>query len=573
MRLLFALFFLASACLGQGADFHALLDREWEWTMQQSPTWASSLGDRRWNDRWEDLSLPAIEARHEHQRQLVKKLEATDRAALSPADQLNYDLLLRDVRDGIEGFPFRLYLAPINRRDGIQAIDELADSLRFETVKDYEDWLARMHAFPAYMDQTIGLLREGIRQHIVQPKIVIQPVLEQVDKQIKVEPCDHPFLLRFAKMPPAIPEPEQDRLRAAGTKAVQEQVIPAFQRLRTFLEKEYLPACYDEVGVWQHPHGADCYAYLARHFTTTKLTPREIHEIGLREVERITAEMEKVKEQVKFQGTLAQFFDYLRTDKRFFYPTSDDLFTAYEATAKRIDPTLVKLFRAMPRMPYGVEAIPEKSAPHTTTAYYREPALDGSRAGTFFVNLYKPETRPKWEMMALALHESVPGHHFQIALAQEQGELPMFRRQLQFTAYVEGWALYCESLGYELGLYEDPYDKFGQLTYDMWRAVRLVVDTGMHSMHWTREQAIAYFKEHTPKTDQDIVNEIDRYIGWPGQALAYKIGQLKIRELRTRAEKRLGDRFDVRSFHDTILLGGALPLDVLEQRLDAWMQR
>lgn len=557
----------------QSADFRALLDREWEWTMEQSPTWASSLGDRRWNDRWEDIGAAAIEARNEHQRLLLKELEAMDRAALSEADQLNYDLLVRQLRDELEGLPFQLHLMPINRRGGIQTSDELADALRFDTVKDYEDWVARMRAFPAYMDQTIALMREGIRLRIAQPKVVIEPVLEQVDGQIVGEVAKHPFLARFVKMPSAIADTDQSRLRAEGAKAVTELIIPAFERLKTFLKEEYLPACYDEVGVWQHPQGAACYAHLARRFTTTALTPREIHDIGLREVERITAAMEKVKAQVRFPGTLAQFFEHLRTDKRFFYASSADLMLGYEAMSKRIDPTLVKLFRAMPRMPYAVKSIPDKIAPHTTTAYYREPAPDGSRAGTFFVNLFKPETRPKWEMMALSLHESVPGHHFQIALAQEQGELPEFRRQLQFTAYVEGWALYCESLGDELGLYDDPYDKFGQLTYDMWRAVRLVVDTGIHELRWSRDKAITFFRDHASKSEQDIVNEIDRYIGWPGQALAYKIGQLKIRELRTEAEAALGDHFDVRAFHDAVLLSGAVPLDVLQLRVREHIQK
>lgn len=558
----------APPCLAD--DFRALLDREWEWAMEQSPTWASSLGDRRWNNRWEDMSLSAVEARNEHQKRLLKELEGLDRAALNSADQLNYDLLVRQLRDEVEGMPFQLHLVPINRRGGIQTSDELADSLRFDTVKDYEDWIARMESFPALMDQTIALMREGIRQRILQPKVVIAPVLEQVDRQIAVEPGKHPFLARFTRFPAAMAGSERERLLSAGRKAAQEQVIPAFERLHTFLKNEYLPASYDEVGVWQHPQGAACYAHLARHFTTTQLTPRETHDLGLHEVERITAAMEKVKAQVKFGGTLSQFFEHLRTDKRYFYESPAELMLGYEAMSKRIDPTLVKLFRAMPRMPYGVQAIPEKIAPHTTTAYYREPAPDGSRAGTFFVNLFKPETRPKWEMMALSLHESVPGHHFQIALAQEQGELPMFRRQLGFTSYVEGWALYCESLGDELGLYDNPYDKFGQLTYDMWRAVRLVVDTGIHELRWDREKAISYFRDHAPKTEQDIVNEIDRYIGWPGQALAYKIGQLKIRQLRTEAETALGEKFDVRSFHDAVLLGGSLPLDVLEQRVREW---
>ncbi len=572
---------LTAACLclivsAHAADaetsFHALLDREWEWNMQQWPTWASSLGDRRWNDRWDDVSLATQEAQQKHREGLLEEVKGIDRKALSPADQLNLDLFLRDLEMQVKGWQFHLHLMPVTQRDGIQLADELADSLRFQTVKDYEDWIARMQSFPVSMEQTIALMRQGIAEHILQPKIIMQRVPAQIDRQINAEPEKHPFFAPFTKFPSSIPEADQERLKALAVKAVEEQVVPAYRQFKTFFVNEYLPACFDESGIWQMPHGHDCYAHLARQFTTTNLTPQQIHDIGLAEVQRITQEMEAVKKRAAFSGSLAEFFAFLRADKRFYCASAGDLLMHYEATAKRIDPTLVKLFHAMPRTPYGVKAIPEKIAPDTTAAYYREPAPDGSRAGTFFINLYKPETRPTWEMMTLALHESVPGHHFQIALAQEQGSLPVFRRHLQFTAFVEGWALYCESLGDELGLYDGVYDKMGQLSFDMWRAVRLVVDTGIHEFKWSRERAITFFRDHTPRSEQDMTNEVDRYIGWPGQALAYKVGQLKIRELRTRAEKVLGDKFDVRGFHDVVLLGGALPLDVLEARVDAWIK-
>ncbi|MEW6304013.1 MAG: DUF885 domain-containing protein [Verrucomicrobiota bacterium] len=554
-------------------SLHALFAREWDYAMEQAPTWASELGDRRWNDRWEDLSLDAIARRHRHNQDLLAELQRLDRAKLPPADQLNYDLFRKGYADGVEGHQFALYLIPINQRNGIQTADELADSLRFETLKDYEDWLGRLRAFPRYLDQTLALLREGARTRTVLPKIVMQRVPAQIDKQIVEKPADSPFFKPFRQFPDSISAADRQRLVAAAQDTIGRGVIPAFRKLKEYFAGEYLPACFDEVGAWQLPQGERLYAFQARLYTTTSLTPQEIHELGLNEVKRIRAGMIVAKDKAGFKGSLPEFFQFLRTDPQFYYKTSGELLDGYRAISKRIDPHMVRLFKTLPRMPYGVEPIPDNVAPDTTTAYYRQPAADGSRAGTFFVNLYRPETRPKWEMMALSLHEAVPGHHLQIALAMEQGELPNFRRYGGYTAYVEGWGLYSEHLGEELGLYDDPYSKMGQLTYEMWRAVRLVVDTGMHYKKWTRQQAIDFFKDNAPKAENDIINEIDRYIAWPGQALAYKIGELKLKELRARAQRELGPRFDVKEFHDVILASGALPLDVLEERVAAWLAR
>jgi uncharacterized protein (DUF885 family) len=550
---------------------HALFAREWEYTMEQSPTWASHLGDRRWNDRWNDTSLPAIERRHEHDVAVLAELRRMDRRKLPPPDQLNCDLFEWQYVSGIEGFQFREHLIPLTQREGIQLADELADALRFETEKDYGDWIARLRSFPVYMDQTIALMREGIRARMVLPKITARRIPAQIEKQVVVRAEESPFFKPFRKFPAALSGAVRSRLVSEGADAVSTAVIPAFRRFQTFFTGEYLPACYDDVGAWQMPDGTNYYAFCARHFTTTTLTPLEIHRIGLSEVARIRAEMEAVKKQAGFGGTLPEFFNFLRTDTRFQCATAAELLSEYRAMAKRIDPTLVKLFRTLPRTPYGVEPIPDNAAPDTTAAYYRQPAADGSRAGSYFVNTYRPETRYRWEMTALSLHEAVPGHHLQIALAMEQGELPPFRRHSETTAFVEGWALYAEHLGDELGLYGDPYARFGKLTYEMWRAVRLVVDTGIHQLHWSRDRAISFFRDNAPKGENDIVNEIDRYISWPGQALAYKIGELKIKELRSRAERELGAGFDVREFHDVVLLSGALPLAILEKRVDGWI--
>ena len=573
----FSVFILAATAIAQDASttkaLHDLFASEWEYGLQQSPARASQLGDRRWNDRWGDRSLAAIKARHEHDLDVLQRLVKIDRSKLSAADQLNYDLFKKDYETGIEEYKYRWYLAPLNQRGGIQTQNELSDSLRFETVKDYDDWIARMNAFPVYMDQTIALMGEGIKARVLLPKVIMQRVPAQIDKQIVEKPEDSLFYKPFKRFPAAIPAAERERLSRDALAAVNANVIPSYKRFKKFFVDEYLPASFDEVGAWQMPQGEAMYAHFVRRYTTTNVTPREVHEKGLSEVKRIRAAMQEVMNQVGFKGTLAEFFTFLRTDKRFYYDTPAELFAAYQAMSKRIDPHLVKVFRKLPRMPYGVEEIPAAVAPDTTTAYYRQPSADGSRAGTYFVNLYKPESRPKWEMMALSLHEAVPGHHLQIALAQEQGDIPNFRRFGGYTAFVEGWGLYAESLGEDMGLYDDPYAKFGQLTYEMWRAVRLVVDTGIHQLHWTRKQAIDYFMENAAKQELDIVNEVDRYIAWPGQALAYKTGELKIKELRARARQELGSKFDIREFHEVVLGSGAVPLDVLERHVTEWIAK
>jgi uncharacterized protein (DUF885 family) len=554
-----------------GKALNEFFESEWNYNMEQTPAQASSMGDRRWNDRWGDQSLEAIRKREEHAIAALEGLKKFDRTQLSAADQLNYDLFRKDLEQDIEGAKFRSYLMPINQRGGIQTLDELGDRLRFETVKDFDDWIARLRAFPTLMDQTIALMKEGVRAHVMWPKIVLNRVTGQIDKQLVGKPEESPFFKPFKKFPDAIGAADREQLTKTAQEAISSGVLPSFQKLKKYFADEYLPAAFDEVGVWKMPQGAEYYAYLARRHTTTDLTPQQIHEKGLSEVARIKSEMETIMGKVGFKGTMPEFFTKLRTDPQFFYKTPEELLEAYRALAKQIDPNLVKVFKTLPRTPYGVTPIPDKIAPDTTTAYYNQPAADGSRAGTYFVNLYKPETRPKWEMTALSLHESVPGHHLQIALAQELGDIPKFRRYGFYTAFVEGWGLYSESLGQEMGMYDDPYSKFGQLTYEMWRAVRLVVDTGMHSMKWDRQKAIDYFMTNAPKAENDIVNEIDRYISMPGQALAYKIGELKIKELRERARREIGDGFDVREFHDAVLLSGAVPLDVLEQNINRWV--
>jgi uncharacterized protein (DUF885 family) len=552
---------------------HDLFTSEWDYWMEQYPTWASSLGDRRWNDRWEDRSLNAIEKRNGHNLEVLAKLKTIDQESLSAFDRLNYKLFFNDYENAVEEYGYRLYLIPLNQLHGVQTADELADALRFETVKDYEDWLARLRALPTYMEQTVALMREGVRTRMMLPKIVLERIPAQIDHQIVGDAKASPLYKPFTHFPAGLPKGERSRLATAAEQEIENSVIPAFCRLKEFFVRDYLPAAPEQVGIWQWPQGEATYGFLARLHTTTDMTPKEIHDIGLREVTRIKAEMQTIIERLGFKGSFGEFAAFLRNDPQFYYKTPEELLTAYRALTRRIDPLLVKLFKTLPRQPYGVAPIPENVAPDSTTAYYRGPAADGSRAGTYFVNLHKPETRPKHEMMALSLHEAVPGHHLQIALAMEREELPNFRRHGGYTPFVEGWGLYAESLGAEMGLYDDLYSKFGQLTFEMWRAVRLVVDTGIHSMHWDRQRAIAFFQENTARPELDIVNEVDRYIAMPGQALAYKIGQLKISAIRSKAEKALGEKFDIRAFHDELLKNGALPLDVLEEKMDDWITK
>ena len=572
LSLLFAPLHAQEKSLDPAKELHELFASEWDYQMEQHPAWASRLGDRRWNDRWADLSLDAIEKRHRHKLEVLTRLRVMNREAFSSGDQLNYDLFLKDYQDEVEGYRYRWYLIPLNQRGGIQTIDELADVLRFESLKDFEDWLARLRAFPTYMDQTIALMREGIKTRMILPKIVLDRIPTQIDHQIVSDPKASPFYKPFTRYSTSIAEADRSRLSQEAEKTIAASVVPAFRQLKEFFLKDYLPAAWDQVGVWQLPQGEAMYGFFVRIETTTTMTPREIHDLGLSEVKRIRAEMQNIIDKLGFKGSFAEFAAFLRNDPQFYYKTPEELLVAYRALTRRIDPMLVKLFGTLPRTPYGVEPIPKNIAPDTTTAYYNSPAADGSRAGTYFVNLYKPETRPKYEMMALSLHEAVPGHHLQISLAMEQKGLPNFRRYGGYTAFVEGWGLYAESLGEEMGLYDDPYSKFGQLMYEVWRAARLVVDTGLHYMRWDRQKAIDFLSENTAKPELDVVNEIDRYIAMPGQALAYKIGQLKIAALRAKAEKRLGAKFDIRAFHDELLKDGMLPLDLLETKMDAWIE-
>ena len=552
------------------AELTAIIDDHWQWTLSQYPERRLEYGDRSGNDQWTDMSLDAFQRRYEDEGRFVQRLEQIEPATLSEDAQVNRAMLLRQLRDNLTEYEDGLYLIALDMRSGPQHRHSMVDTLPMESAQDHEDWLNRLRGLPEQLSQYQALLSEGISRDRTQAQIVMSRVPSQIANLITDQASESPFYRAFATMPEGIDPDTQSSLQSAAATVIDEQVNPALQALLAFLESDYLPAARPP-GIGTLPGGKQVYSRLAQHFTTTELTPDEIHEIGLREVARIRGEMEAVIDTVGFEGDIAAFNEVLRTDPQFYYETPEALLEGYQAVSKRLDPGLVNLFGKLPRAPYGVRPIPDEEAPDTTTAYYMRPAIDGSRPGWYYVNLYQPEVRPKFEMEVLSVHESVPGHHLQISLAQELTGLPEFRRTGGFTAFIEGWGLYSERLGYDMGLYKDPYSRYGQLVYDMWRAVRLVVDTGIHYFGWSRQKAIDYFIANAAKSEADIINEIDRYIGWPGQALAYKIGQMKMLELRGAAETALGEDFDIRTFHDHMLSAGALPLDILERRMDAWL--
>ena len=549
-----------------------LFDSTWQEDLADDPVGATQLGDARYNDKLRDWSQVAIDLRHKKNYARLQALTKIDREKLSKEDQLNYDLFQRDIKSRIEDYQFKPWMFYVTTGSGPQQLAEVAEFAPFKSVKDYDNWIARINASGVYIDQWILLLTQGVTERLTQPRVVVNKVLEQMKGPLTADVEANPFYAPFKKFPDGVPAAEQARLTAAAKTAIQSVAIPAFQRFDKFFREVYLAGSRDTVGIYDTTGGEQYYRNRIRYFTTVdRLDAAAIHNLGLEEVKRIRAEMDKTLEGINFLGTLDQFLGFIRTDPRFFYKTPQELMAAYEKTLRGIEPQLPKLFGRLPKTPVGIRPIPDAIAPTTTTAYYQPPSLDGSRQGYYYVNLYKPESRPIWEIEALTAHESVPGHHLQIALSYELAGLPQFRRNADYTAFIEGWALYSEKLGYDLGLYQDDFQKMGQLNYEMWRAVRLVVDTGMHAFKWTRDQAVYYFKQNTGKSDQDIQNEIDRYISWPGQALAYKVGQLRIQSLRAEAEKALGDKFDVRAFHDKLLGSGALPLSILDTEMRAWI--
>ena len=550
--------------------FKEFLDKNWQDSLEKSPLFASLLGDKRYDEKVSSNSIEDFFIEKEYESYVLDVLSQIDPNNLSEEDQLNYRLLKSDYEISLEGREYPGYYMRLNQRGGVQDYYLYGNRLNFTDLQSYKNWFERVKGYTQNVRNSLEINKEGLELGYTQPKLVTRGVSAQIGAMLERDLEDHPYFKIFKNVGDVASPEDALALQNEVKEYIQNDLNPTYQELYDFLINEYLPKSRDTIGISDVPNGKEWYEYLARYHTTTNLTPDEIHEIGLREVAKIRAEMEGIIEQVGWEGDFNSFLQYLRTDSRFYYETGEELLQAYRAMSKEIDAYMPTLFNKLPRAPYGVIPIPMESAPFTTTAYYNAPSE--GRPGYYYANLYMPEVRPKYEIPVLSVHEAVPGHHHQISLAQEMENVPNFRKYLSITAFVEGWGLYSEQLGESMGIYDDPYDKFGQLTYDMWRAVRLVVDTGMHYKNWSREDAVNLFLENTAKTEQDINNEVDRYIAWPGQALAYKIGQLKIMELRDKSKEALGDDFDIKDFHDHILSFGSIPLNILEEKVDEFIE-
>jgi len=555
----------------QDTQFESFLANQWDEGLKDNPIFASNLGDKRFNTKISSNSSGQFKINKAKEEKSLKELQLFNIELLNDENKLNYKLAELSMLNSIERMNFPSYLMRLNQRGGIQSFYETGDRLVYTSKQDYEDWLTRLNSFVENIDNSLTNNKQGLELGYTQPKLVTRGVIAQISAIINSDIENHPYLKVFKNADESLMSSNEktDLINRAKT-LISNEINPSYKRLHDFLKNEYLSTSRNSIGISDVPNGSKWYEVLSNYHTTTNLSPDEIHDIGLSEIKRIRSEMEKIISDLEWDGDFNSFLNYLRTSPRFYYDNPEDLFNAYLIMSKTIDPLLPKIFKTFPRAPYGVIPIPAESAPFTTTAYYNSPSK--GKPGYFYANLYKPESRPKYEIPVLTVHEAVPGHHFQISIAQELENVPTFRKYQSFTAFIEGWGLYSEELGDHIGLYDDPYDKFGQLTYDMWRAIRLVVDTGMHYKDWSRDDAINLFIENTAKSKLDIENEVDRYIAWPGQALAYKIGQLKILELRSKAEKELGEKYDIKDFHYEVLKRGSLPLDLLEFYINQWIE-
>jgi uncharacterized protein (DUF885 family) len=555
---------------------NALYDQYWEELLQLNPIQATFQGDPRYNDQLPDFySKEYRDKSRAFTQRWLETIESVGSEGLGGQDLLSYQIFVRDAKNSLESDKYPGWMMPVNQMGSLPTLAVQFGSgtgaQPFKTVKDYENWLARAGRLPLLMDTSISNMREGMKAGVVQPRALMVKVVPQLDALIKDKPEETLFWGPIQNMPKEFSEADRTRLIAAYRDLIANQLMPAYRELRTFIQNEYLPATRETYGLDKLPNGEDWYAFNARMSTTTDMTPEQIHQLGLDEVARIHGEIRKIMEQVGFKGSLQDFFKFMQTDPRFSFKSEEHLLEHYRALEDRINAKVPEQFSLIPKAPFEIRAVEPYRAKSAAGGSYMSPSEDGTRPGIFYVNTYDLPTRKTWDAEDLYLHEAIPGHHFQIALQQELTNLPKFRRFGGETAFAEGWGLYAESLGKDLGVYTDPYNYFGYLQNELWRAIRLVTDTGLHSKDWTREQVIEYMLENSAESETQATAEAERYIAWPGQALAYKIGELKIQELRDRAEEALGDKFDVRAFHAEVLKDGAVPLEILEGKIDRWI--
>ena len=553
-------------------EFELLVNDEWENHLEEYPLYATSSGDHRYDDKLDGMFESDFERRLRKQREFKDRLNTINFPDLSGKDKINYDIFNQMISNRIKYLEFKAYRMALSKMDGFHLeLPELYLNVPFNDLQDYTNYLSRLEAISEHVDGYIDIMTKGLQEGQVQPRIAMAGVTDALKNHLVTDPAKSQFYIPFTQFSKKISSLEQLDLINRAKKIIIDGIVPSFRKFVDFLESEYIPHIRVDISASNLPDGKSFYDFCIVYQTTLHLKPEEIHQIGLDEVKRIRSEMEDVVKKTNFKGSIKEFVEFLRTDSQFYVSSPQELLEKTSLVLKRMDGELPTLFKTLPRLPYGIRAIPDYAAPGNTTAYYHPGTGDGTKSGTYYVNTYDLKSRPLYEIEALSLHEAVPGHHLQLAL-QIELDMPKFRKFTHFTSFVEGWGLYAERLGLETGFYTDPYSNFGRLSYEMWRACRLVVDTGMHALQWSRQQAIDFMAEYTSLSLLNVVNEIDRYISWPGQALAYKLGELKIRELRTKAEKELGNKFDKRLFHDAVLLNGSIPLNILEKNILNFIQ-
>jgi uncharacterized protein (DUF885 family) len=557
---------------GADTEFRALLADEWQNRMIIDPLYATQMGVRDYDDRLPQVTPADFQRRNHQYQDYARRLAAINRTALSVPNRVSYDVFDFEIHHRLALSAYETWRIPLTSDEGFHIeVMRMAVGVVMNTPKDYENYIARLHAIPAYFAQQQANMREGIKAGFTLPSAIMPGIIKVLDGQQYQSPDQTPFFEPFTRMPSTMDAARRTQLTGAGRAAIQSDVIPAYQRLHKFFTEEYLPAARQSVGASDLPQGRAYYEALVKFYTNLEVTPEQVHELGVKEVARIRAEMDAIMRQTGFQGDFPAFLQFLRTDPQFYARTPDELLKDASFIAKQIDGLLPGYFGKLPRMPYSVQPVPAELAPNYTGGRYSPAPIGGRTGGEFWVNTYDLPKRPLYSLTSLALHEAVPGHHLQISLGRELTDVPPFRLDFYSHAFGEGWGLYSEKLGEEMGLYKTPYDHFGRLSYEMWRACRLVVDTGMHALGWSRERALKYLADNTALSNQEVRTETDRYIANPGQALAYKMGELKLWELRAKAQHALGERFEVREFHDAVMANGSIPLPVLERQIDEYI--